>query len=198
MDDGFALAPILASENPIIEGAGTRVSGYLDGVHGRCVEGWIFDPATPDDLISVDIFDGDRLLGSAPARLFRPDLAASGIGDGNHGFRFPLPLEIFDGREHEISVCLQNGRMLLPGSPYRLATGSVPGAGVFELDPIDFVRPGVRRFLRPPQLSRRLVLLRVDCHPGGASEHPRDIGCRRSFRQRSGTRARNRGLLPSG
>ena len=59
------------------------------------------DPTKP---VTVEIFDGDLLLGSAVAFMFRPDLLAAGIGTGNHYFKFVLPQIAFDGDVHVISA----------------------------------------------------------------------------------------------
>jgi GT2 family glycosyltransferase/glycosyltransferase involved in cell wall biosynthesis len=105
--------------------------GNLDGVHGRCVEGWVFDPAAPLREITVEIFEGERLLGTAPARLFRGDLASAGVGDGSHAFRFLIPLELFDGQDHDISVRIRDEHYTVPGSPFRLKTALLPTDVIF-------------------------------------------------------------------
>ncbi|HSU06862.1 MAG TPA: glycosyltransferase, partial [Acetobacteraceae bacterium] len=105
--------------------------GNLDGVHGRCVEGWVFDAETPETPLVMEVFDRDRLLGEAPANLFRADLAAAGIGDGSHSFRFLLPLELFDGHDHEIHARVQGHAHALSGSPRRLSTKPLIGAAAF-------------------------------------------------------------------
>ncbi len=101
--------------------ASFKLYGYVDGVNGRCVDGWIFDAASPDSTLAVEICDGNTRLGVAQARLFRADLDAVGIG--HHAFRFELPPGVFDGAVHEIWARLQNSGLALPGSPHRLTTG---------------------------------------------------------------------------
>ena len=47
---------------------------------------------TEDSLLwQVEVYDGDRLLASVPARDFRKDLVDKGEGDGNHGFKLVTP-----------------------------------------------------------------------------------------------------------
>lgn len=117
------------------QGESMRLHGYFDGIRGRTVDGWIYDAASPDGVLTVEIFDGARRLGTTTASLFRSDLDAFGIGDGGHGFRFDLPDDLFDGRAHEISVRLPNSQLTVPGSPRRLhtatleMTGSLAGPG---------------------------------------------------------------------
>jgi GT2 family glycosyltransferase/glycosyltransferase involved in cell wall biosynthesis len=107
--------------------ASCQLYGYCDGVHGRCVDGWVFDAASPSSKLAVEVYDGSRLLGSAKAELFRADLDAIGIADGHHAFRFELPYAIFDGEEHEIEVRVANSGVTVPGSPLILATGPLNG-----------------------------------------------------------------------
>ena len=102
--------------------------GYIDGVHGRCVDGWVFDAASPDSTLGVEICDGAAQLGVAQARLFRADLDAIGIGSHKrsglsrcHG--------IFDGGVMRICVPLENSALALPGGPRRLSTGPLNGNG---------------------------------------------------------------------
>ncbi len=60
------------------------------------------DVQNPTMPVTVEILDGDFLLGSAVAFMFRPDLLAAGIGTGNHYFKFELPEIVFDGHVHTI------------------------------------------------------------------------------------------------
>lgn len=66
------------------------VEGYLDSVGGGCVHGWARDAREPAP-VTVTIYCQGRPAGSVIANIFRPDLKQAGIGDGNHGFAFPLP-----------------------------------------------------------------------------------------------------------
>jgi GT2 family glycosyltransferase/glycosyltransferase involved in cell wall biosynthesis len=91
----------------------------------------VCEPAAPSRKITVEIFDDARLLGTAPARLFRGDLASAGVGDGSHAFRFLLPLELFDGHDHDIRVQVPDAHYTLRGSPFRLKTARLPTAAAF-------------------------------------------------------------------
>ncbi len=110
--------------------ASFRLYGYFDGVHGKSADGWIFDATSPSSTLNVEIYDGPRRLGTALAGLFRSDLEAIGIANGDHAFRFELPTEIFDGKDHEIWVRVANSGLAVPGSPRRLATGPLNGGDV--------------------------------------------------------------------
>jgi hypothetical protein len=83
---------------------GHRIVGSLDAIVGHTVEGWAMNVQDPLKPVTVDIFDGDLLLGNAVAFMFRPELLAAGIGTGNHYFKFVLPESVFDGDVHVISA----------------------------------------------------------------------------------------------
>jgi len=93
----------------------TEIDGRLETIAGRIVDGWAVDPADPERPLTVEIRDGDRLLGST---------IAAGAGAGVPGaarrrFSFLLPLDIFDGQEHVISARIGDGPEL-QNSPLRV------------------------------------------------------------------------------
>ena len=71
------------------------VEGRLDGVSeqdGELIfDGWAFAAGLPAAQVAVELRAGDRPLAVVVANNPRPDLARSGRGDGNHGFRFRIP-----------------------------------------------------------------------------------------------------------
>jgi Sulfotransferase family len=71
------------------------IDGFLGNVHRDQAVGWTYDRESPDRHLLVDIYCGDRWLGSTKANIFRADLAAGRIGQGDHGFclRFEAVLE---------------------------------------------------------------------------------------------------------
>ena len=64
------------------------LEGCVDRVVGRGVAGWLWSPLYPDLRLTVCLEVDGREKGRAKARLYRPDLRASGKGDGWHGFAF--------------------------------------------------------------------------------------------------------------
>src|SRR5262249_7589611 len=57
----------------------------------RTIYGWAWDRSRPDVQLSVDIWDGERLLGTVRADRFRQDLLDAGKGSGHAGFVFVPP-----------------------------------------------------------------------------------------------------------
>ncbi len=64
---------------------------YIDAVRDNRVLGWAVDLKDPDKVVTVDVYSGDRLIGSAIADQFREDLLRAGMGHGRHAFACDLP-----------------------------------------------------------------------------------------------------------
>src|SRR5208283_391994 len=69
----------------------TSVTGAVDVCREGCVEGWAWDKKTPDLALLVSILRDGIPIGTIVAEDYREDLAAAGIGNGKHAFRFSLP-----------------------------------------------------------------------------------------------------------
>jgi hypothetical protein len=78
--------------------------GYHDITNCNGIMGWAWDKNRPDDPVNVDIYDGDTLLTTLTASDFRQDLVNAGIGNGHHGFTYPVPPGLKDGKPHSIRM----------------------------------------------------------------------------------------------
>lgn len=67
------------------------LAGHIDAVADGKVYGWAWDRQHPTDRLSITVHIGTAVVASGLADQARPDLAASGIGDGAHAFAFDLP-----------------------------------------------------------------------------------------------------------
>jgi hypothetical protein len=94
--------------------------GSLDGVSGATITGWAWDSKRPDTPIAVDIYDGATLLATGRADLMREDLVQARIGNGEHGFIYPTPARLKDGKSHTIRVRISGADKELGGSPKAL------------------------------------------------------------------------------
>jgi hypothetical protein len=74
----------------------------LDNADCQRIVGWAWDSTRPNTPVRVELFDGDKLLATVPADMARRDLAQNGIGNGKHGFVYPVPRELRDGKPHSI------------------------------------------------------------------------------------------------
>jgi hypothetical protein len=95
--------------------------GFIDEVSCQVVRGWAWDPSRPDAPLTVELYDGNRLLKTLVADQARPDLV--GVkGNGKHMFRETTPAELKDGKTHSV-------RAMVKGTTHELK----PSAGTAAL-----------------------------------------------------------------
>ncbi|MEM4619298.1 MAG: hypothetical protein QW607_03685 [Desulfurococcaceae archaeon] len=90
-----------------------KIKGFLDGIDGQYVFGWVWDRENPEERLEVIIYVDGKPIATGVADIYRQDLEKAGIGDGRHGFRIKLGTNIFDGNEHELSVKVINDNSLV-------------------------------------------------------------------------------------
>src|SRR3954469_1633873 len=90
---------------------------FLDEISRERIAGWAQDGAQPDAPLSLLILVDDALAARVLANRHRPDLAAAGIGDGRHGFRFEFPDSLPSGERQVVRVCREADGSDLAGSP---------------------------------------------------------------------------------
>jgi hypothetical protein len=88
--------------------------GFVDEVSCQVVRGWAWDPSRPDAPLTIELYDGHRLLKTLVADQPRPDLV--GVkGNGKHVFHEPTPKEFKDGKPHEVRAVIKGtGHALKP------------------------------------------------------------------------------------
>jgi SGNH hydrolase-like domain, acetyltransferase AlgX len=99
---------------PLVQG---RVERVRDGV----VEGWAWDPAARELRVELSVLLDGREVGATVAELPRPSLAAAGIGDGQHAFRFVLPETLARPGQHSLRVAFR-GAALPPAAGFVVDT----------------------------------------------------------------------------
>ena len=104
--------------------------GNLDGVTHEVISGWAWDKDQPNTAIVVDIYDGSILIGAAKADQFREDLKKHGIGDGKHGFSFPAPSVLKDGKRHLIFARFSGTNIRLQNAGIPFTTAAKQNAGI--------------------------------------------------------------------
>jgi SAM-dependent methyltransferase len=122
--------------------AAAPVRGSFDQCDAVVVKGWVSnDPA--GQPLTVEIFADGTLISRVLADVHRGDLAAAGIGDGRHGFRFSLPEKLYDGQEHTIEIRESATGTLLSGSP-RIFRATTRAMSPDEIDrQLKALSPGV-------------------------------------------------------
>jgi hypothetical protein len=95
----------------------SNVEGSFDVADLNKIAGWVWDKSRPDVPIAVDVRDGDKLLSTVRADVFRQDLLAANKGNGAHSFSYELHFEATNGAVHTIRVFASGTNVELPGSP---------------------------------------------------------------------------------
>ncbi|GEM_PF-4876873 len=91
--------------------------GSLELADGKMIAGWVYDPARPNEPLTVDICDGTTVLTTVAAKEFRGDLKQTGKGDGKHFFMLQTPDAFKDGKAHWIRATVSEAHFELSGSP---------------------------------------------------------------------------------
>lgn len=90
------------------------VVGYVEAVTDTAALGWAWRPGLGERL-TVELRIGAQTIAQSCADRMREDLARSGIGDGRHAFRLPIPdamrsraseFRVFVVRENEAAIAL--------------------------------------------------------------------------------------------
>ncbi len=100
--------------------------GKLEVVNGTSISGWAWDPARPDEPISIDIIDGDTTICTVRADQPRPDLGAAGLGTGAHAFHVRDLTNLLPNARHVVRVVRSSDKVDLENSPWVLVAES-PG-----------------------------------------------------------------------
>ena len=91
--------------------------GYHDYTSCSVMVGWAWDSRRPNDPVRVDIYEGDTLLASVTANVFRKDLLDAHKGNGRHGFSYRVPPRLQDGKQHSLRVKFAGTNIDLQSTP---------------------------------------------------------------------------------
>src|SRR4051794_7342831 len=78
--------------------------GKIDGISGRMIRAWAWDPARPEERLAPRLVVGEETWLADSVRQPRKDLVLAGIGDGSHGFRKHIPQEFCDNIVREVRL----------------------------------------------------------------------------------------------
>ncbi len=96
------------------------LQGFIDTATPGSIEGWTWDPATPEARIRLELAEGDATLATAVADHDRPGLVHAGIGDGRHAFSIRLRPGLLSEGEHIVELRCADTGAPVPGSPLSL------------------------------------------------------------------------------
>jgi hypothetical protein len=95
----------------------TSYEGFQDETDCQSIKGWAWDLNRPNDSVRAEIYDGEKLIATVTANVFRKDLFDAKKGTGAHAFQYSVPSELKDGKTHSVSVRLAGQKKGLTGSP---------------------------------------------------------------------------------
>jgi hypothetical protein len=123
----FAACSNTTSNNNINKVAGPAIyEGFHDITNCNGIMGWAWDKNQPDQPIQVEIYDGNALLATVTADEFREDLLKAGIGNGKHGFTYPVPPRLKDGKPHSIRMKYASTAIELTNTPREINCSFTP------------------------------------------------------------------------
>mgnify|MGYP003576857285 CR=1 FL=1 len=82
--------------------AATGYEGFQDDINCFNLVGWAWDAQRPNEPLKIEIYDGNTLLVTVTADLFRQDLLDARKGNGAHAFNYAIPARLRDGKPHTI------------------------------------------------------------------------------------------------
>ena len=94
-----------------------QYEGYVDYADWDRIRGWAADRLRPNQVISIELWDGATSIGSVAASESRPDVGQHLSDEGRHGFCLATPSAVKDGRSHSIRVRFPNSSAELTNSP---------------------------------------------------------------------------------
>src|SRR5208283_3710708 len=106
----------------VCSGSSVSYQGYLNGATCTGIYGWAWEPGNPSATVSVDIYDSSTKIATFAANQYGADLAAAGIGNGDHAFVY-VP-SFTDGKTHTINIYYSGTSTALSGSPMQTSTCS--------------------------------------------------------------------------
>ncbi len=93
------------------------MEGQLDQCDMQVISGWAWNAAAPEERATLEILDGDRVVGTVVAQDYRADLEAAQKGDGHCAFQWRVPPQLLDSAQHEIHVRFQGTEVEIGASP---------------------------------------------------------------------------------
>jgi hypothetical protein len=90
------------------------IQALIDNATADRLYGWAWNPAEPEQRLTVELRLSDATVAATTADLARPDLADNGIGDGCHAFEFPLRPEWVERRGELSAVVRSEGGAEVP------------------------------------------------------------------------------------
>ncbi len=153
--------------------AANRV-GVIERLRGRQLTGWAVDPKHPESPAQLDIFDGERYLGSAACGSIRPDVGEAGGPLGARAFLFEVPNDGNPLRPESLRVRVVGGRHDLRRSkafagttedPAGVDAPSAPPPTATDGEPVERNARPATAVHRPERIERIEGVALIICGP---------------------------------
>ena len=118
--------PTNSNASPKTGSAPASYEGYFDIANCDAIIAWGWDMTKPNDAVKLDIYDGNFLIGTGTADVFRQDLHDVGKGNGKHSMYWPIPVQMKDGKKHVITVKFAGTSVELGTSPKDITCNLTP------------------------------------------------------------------------
>ena len=113
-------ANTVINKGPRASAEATNYEGFHETADCKSIKGWLWNARRPNESMRLELYDGNSLIATVPADLFRKDLLDAGKGNGAHGFEFVIPPTLKDGRPHQIRAIVADTGIELIGTPKSL------------------------------------------------------------------------------
>lgn len=117
---GGSVKPAVINSTASANAESSNYEGFHEATDCNSIKGWSWNIRHPNDPIRIELYDGNTLIGTTSANLFRKDLLDAGKGNGAHAFEFAIPPALKDGRLHEIRAKFADTGIDLTGTPKSL------------------------------------------------------------------------------
>lgn len=141
----FALRRHLVARAGVVPGP---LRGSLDALDAQRVGGWVADDGNPTRAVAIEVMVDGTALPPVVAEMFRTDLAAAGIGDGQRAFRIEFESALDRRRRHLVRVRRALDGADLPGSPALLDGAAEVGKLLDVFADVAVLRPAAEAAVR--------------------------------------------------
>ncbi|OJV15890.1 MAG: hypothetical protein BGO21_30415 [Dyadobacter sp. 50-39] len=107
---------VLDDSPKTVQCAEPQTFGSFEVANCSALTGWVWDKIYPANALTVEILEGNAVVATGLANIYRADLKAGGFGTGNYAFSIPYPEALKDGRTHQLTARVKGSNYMLVGN----------------------------------------------------------------------------------